>query len=67
MTAPPPRPLPAWTGADFECGDEPKAPPQVTTKARVEGYQADTLATLRSCKTTLKARGADAGRYGLVK
>ena len=63
----PPKPLPTWTIADFDCGDEPEAPPQVTTKARVEGDIADTRAWGRSCKTILKARGADAGRYGLVK
>lgn len=67
MTDPPPKPLPSWTAADFECEDEPVVPPQTTTKAVVESYQADTLAAMRGCKTKLSARGADAKRYGLVK
>lgn len=63
----PPRPLPAWTSSDFDCGDEPAAPPQMTTKARAEVFQLDTTAWGRSCQTMLKARGADAARYGLVE
>lgn len=62
----PPKPLPTWSLTDFTCPDEPEVPPQETTKGRAEGYQAGTLAALRSCKSILKARGADAGRYGLI-
>lgn len=62
----PPPPTPAWTAADFDCGAEPETPPHETTKARAEGYQTDTLAWGRTCETTLKARGEDAKRYGLL-
>jgi len=62
----PPKPLPAWTAADFDCGAEPVAPPQETTKKRAENYQVDTLKWGRTCKTILQSRGADADRYGLL-
>lgn len=62
----PPKPTPAWSTADFDCGDEPEAPPQETVKARVESYQTDALAWGRGCKVILKARGADAVRYDLI-
>jgi hypothetical protein len=39
----------------------------MTTKARAEVFQLDTTAWGRSCQTMLKARGADAARYGLVE
>jgi hypothetical protein len=52
--------------ADFDCGDEPGAPPQDTTKGVVEAYQTDALSWGRTCGTKLKARGADASRYGLL-
>jgi hypothetical protein len=53
--------------ADFDCGKEPEAPPQDTTKEVVEVYIVDTLAYARVCKSTLAARYADAARYNLIK
>lgn len=62
----PPKPLPAWSAPDFDCGQEPAAPPQHTTKAGAEGYLTDSKSHERTCQTMLKARGADAARYGLL-
>lgn len=66
MVEAPPRPLPAWTAADFDCGAEPDAPPQTTTRARAEGYTIEVLSWGRRCSAQLRARGDDAARYDLI-
>ena len=66
LQTPPPAPAPTWAAADFDCGQEPAAPPQSTTKAVAEAYTVDLHAWGLGCAVKLAARGADAARYSLV-